>query len=246
MNIAEYLNLHKQRAVLKHAFSNTLSKELDNVYAQFDKEIDSILRKGMLDGSITSSSFKILINNFTNRFNSGIDSSAAKAGRRINVIYRGLYNILGYEDEFDEITLPVQYIDNFQIKREVQTVITKLRNGDITENRAKRAIRSRLRTPAHVVNTILNTNLAGIDNSSTHNVAVLAGLDDYLYFGPDSEKSRPFCREHVGHIYSLQELETMNNGQGLPVQKYCGGYNCLHELIPVDRKWKELTKMNMT
>lgn len=53
--------------------------------------------------------------------------------------------------------------------------------------------------------------------------------------GPRSSMIPPrdFCRRHTGHIYSIDEIDGMNNGQGLPVLFYMGGYNCLHFWEPI-------------
>lgn len=56
----------------------------------------------------------------------------------------------------------------------------------------------------------------------------------YLYDGPDDDKIRPFCSEHVGIVYTLKALERMDNGQGLPVVPFAGGYRCRHRLSPIE------------
>lgn len=68
-----------------------------------------------------------------------------------------------------------------------------------------------------------------------------AGIDKFLYVGPDDEITRDFCQEHVGGIYTRDEIDAMDNGQGLPVALYAGGYNCRHHWRPVsDELAKEI------
>jgi len=49
---------------------------------------------------------------------------------------------------------------------------------------------------------------------------------------------RPFCKNLMklsaqGKTYTISEIQAMNNGQGLPVLYYCGGWNCRHWWMPV-------------
>jgi len=45
--------------------------------------------------------------------------------------------------------------------------------------------------------------------------------------------ARPFCRERVGKVYSIEEIRAMDNGQGLAVEYFCGGWNCRHRWVAV-------------
>lgn len=61
-----------------------------------------------------------------------------------------------------------------------------------------------------------------------------AGVDRLLYRGPKDVKNRPFCAEHVGKVYSLAEIDKMDNGdsQPKPVLYYGGGWGCRHVWSP--------------
>lgn len=52
----------------------------------------------------------------------------------------------------------------------------------------------------------------------------------YVYVGPRDAKNRPFCRTWVGK--AATNPERLDNGQALPVDDYCGGYNCRHSWAP--------------
>lgn len=52
----------------------------------------------------------------------------------------------------------------------------------------------------------------------------------YVYVGPRDDKNRPFCREWVGK--AVTNPDRLDNGQGLPVEDFCGGYNCRHSWAP--------------
>lgn len=61
--------------------------------------------------------------------------------------------------------------------------------------------------------------------------AEASGLDlVYVYVGPRDDKNRPFCRLWVGK--ACTEPARLNNGQNLPADDYCGGFNCRHSWAP--------------
>lgn len=87
------------------------------------------------------------------------------------------------------------------------------------------------------IETEVNTSLAGFSQSITIQKAKEAGLDLFLYIGPDDNITRPFCKSVLDKdpaIYSVDEIKDLDNGQGLDVFVYRGGYNCRHEWSPLD------------
>lgn len=62
-----------------------------------------------------------------------------------------------------------------------------------------------------------------------------AGADQpFLYVGPMDRKTRPFCREHVGKVYTRAAIDALDNGQ-LPNPFITGGgFNCRHSFIAVE------------
>ncbi|MCS7054079.1 MAG: hypothetical protein NZM09_10155 [Ignavibacterium sp.] len=56
----------------------------------------------------------------------------------------------------------------------------------------------------------------------------------YLRYAGPSGTIRPFCIDHVGRIYSIEEIKKMVNMFGQPALYYQGGYNCRHRWDPVD------------
>jgi hypothetical protein len=79
-------------------------------------------------------------------------------------------------------------------------------------------------------------------------VEALSAGDDpaaiFLYLGPDDDVTRPFCREHVGKVYSRTAIDAMDNGSslGTPVLLVGGGWNCRHQLIQLS-KFSELAPL---
>ena len=91
------------------------------------------------------------------------------------------------------------------------------------------------------IKTELNSSLMAFQQVVDLEKAKKAGIERFLYIGPDDKITRPFCRELVGGIFTLAELRAMDNGQDLPVEVFRGGYNCRHRLRPIsDRLAKEL------
>jgi hypothetical protein len=52
--------------------------------------------------------------------------------------------------------------------------------------------------------------------------------DVFLYVGPLDRKTRPFCYERVGKVYTRDEIDSWDNGQLPNVFLTAGGYNCRH------------------
>lgn len=70
--------------------------------------------------------------------------------------------------------------------------------------------------------------------------ALQAGDDPetvFVYMGPADTKTRPFCREHVGKVYTRATIDTLQNGQLDNVFLTGGGYNCRHV-------WQEVSKLS--
>jgi hypothetical protein len=72
--------------------------------------------------------------------------------------------------------------------------------------------------------------------------ALQAGDDPetpFLYAGPDDDVTRPFCKQHVGKVYTRAQIDAMDNGQLDNVFLTGGGYNCRHVFMEVS-KYSEL------
>ncbi len=89
---------------------------------------------------------------------------------------------------------------------------------------------------AHLVavGTDFATSLMGLHREGTLREMEDGGLDLLVYDGPDDEVIRPFCADLVGRVTTEQDLDGMDNGQGLaPTSRYMGGYNCRHVPAPI-------------
>ena len=52
--------------------------------------------------------------------------------------------------------------------------------------------------------------------------------DVFAYVGPVDRVLRPFCRQHVGRVYTRPQINALDNGQIPNVFLTGGGYNCRH------------------
>lgn len=82
--------------------------------------------------------------------------------------------------------------------------------------------------------TIARTALGAFDRATAARQAALAGVGRFRYVGPPA--SRDFCQHHLRKTYTVEEIKRLNNGQGLPVLYYGGGWNCRHTWEPVPEK----------
>lgn len=80
-----------------------------------------------------------------------------------------------------------------------------------------------------IADTGINTYFRELSNKKNED----AGVDVFLYAGPDDRLTRPFCHHVIvrGREYTKAEIEKMNNGTGLPVMSFCGGWRCRHSWI---------------
>ncbi len=100
------------------------------------------------------------------------------------------------------------------------------------------------------IRTELNTAFSSFNRAATVLKAVdLFGPNPrFIYLGPDDKVTRPFCDQVLAGnvssefgnvpdreipIYSLSEINQLNNGQSLSVLTSGGGFNCRHDWRPV-------------
>jgi hypothetical protein len=84
--------------------------------------------------------------------------------------------------------------------------------------------------------------LFNYSRSYQQSVASDLGLEFYFYVGGTIKHTRDFCRERVGQFFHHKEAEQWAeldwvgknpNTTKSSIFVYCGGYNCLHQILPV-------------
>jgi len=119
---------------------------------------------------------------------------------------------------------------------------TRIENALLGDGERAPAFRSR-------AETIANTTLMGFDRTISNRQAAVAGIETFIYLGPDDGITRPFCSAVLSMngsrefniptvdgdepIYTKEQIEGMDNGQGLPVAQFGGGYRCRHQFSPI-------------
>jgi len=82
--------------------------------------------------------------------------------------------------------------------------------------------------------TLADTSLMAFHREILVSESEDAGIDLFVYLGPDDAVTRPFCQEHVDKVYTPGDLDDEDNEQGLaPTSRYLGGFNCRHYLSPI-------------
>lgn len=103
--------------------------------------------------------------------------------------------------------------------------------------------------------TLANTLTQSFDRAVTNRKAKSAGIETFVYLGPDDDVTRPFCQAVLTGegaaefnvpavdgdppIYTDEQISGMDNGQNLPVFQFGGGYNCRHKFRPIAAKVAE-------
>ncbi len=127
-------------------------------------------------------------------------------------------------------------VDFSQIKSDARDVITNEIRRTVRAGKGYEVLRSRLLQKSlgeAQSRTLAITALAQFDNGMMFEYAQQGGVQKFKYDGVLHPNTRAFCRAHLGKQYTLEQIRKMDNGQGLPVETSCGGYNCTHFWTPV-------------
>jgi hypothetical protein len=107
--------------------------------------------------------------------------------------------------------------------------------GAIDTNTATKILQSQVDNLGNHATTWVTTGLSGIYRESSMLLAQDQGFTKFEYVGPFDKITRPFCRNLLSgkRVYTIDEINAMDNGQGLSVKQYGGGFNCRHQWIGV-------------
>lgn len=110
--------------------------------------------------------------------------------------------------------------------------IDAIKKGELTKT-IKNRLELKIGRYRNYAETITRTAIRGFDVLAT--TLDEDELMEYEYTGPPAE--RPFCKHLLdsGKTYIKAEIDKMNNGQGLPVFSYGGGWNCRHRFTATGR-----------
>lgn len=114
------------------------------------------------------------------------------------------------------------------IADKVIKLIEKARTQDMNKDEVLQKLKKQNGVAEQYLQTVYETVQSALSRSQSFVDAKKSGIERYKYAGRTSGNIRPFCAAHVGKIYTIDEIQNLDNGQGLSVQFFCGGYNCTH------------------
>lgn len=244
-DIKEYLRLQEQRTRIKQELNKLFGRDFASLLRDFEREIDRMFAESGNRLLLTSQDFSQIVENFIRELVRRQEFNLQSGRASLIDLNERIKKALEFIYPIDYQLFPRKVLHPDGLVREVGALLKKYRNGDITESVVRRRIKQRFGTPVHHANTFVNTQLAGWDNTTAKTLADLSGLRKATYMGPLSANTRPFCINLLGsgQLYTEKQIREMDNGQGLPVIRYCGGYNCMHEWVWVDEEWPEVTDL---
>ena len=148
------------------------------------------------------------------------------------------------EKSLNELNITKQLnLDQFNMLADKATTqltqgIIELQYGTATQSEIAQQLISTVENVTATIkaqaSTQVNTGLQGFFRQSNVKLADDAGINKYEYVGPDDEITRDFCVAHLGKVRTLEEWDSLSNGQLSPVSTFGGGYNCRHQLVAVE------------
>lgn len=119
-----------------------------------------------------------------------------------------------------------EYIDD-----KISEILKEGIKKDIPRNELYNRASRELRKGKQYAYTWINTAENASNQAVTIRKNIEAGVKYFKYAGPPAD--REFCANLLDKVFPIEEIEKMDNGQGLPVLYYKGGYNCRHRWVPV-------------
>lgn len=116
------------------------------------------------------------------------------------------------------------------INKSIIDKVIKLRKSG-KELEIEDAISKLVKQKQYQIRTLSNTTQIAVSRAVTFKDS--SKKQKYKYVG-SRFNARIFCLTHLNKIYTLEEIEKLDNNQNLPVKYYCGGYNCRHRWIKVN------------
>jgi hypothetical protein len=203
---------------------NRILRSADSLVRSVRKEILAFIRQGKTLDEIYEFLKRFQLPSLeVTKLRSALEKSMEEIARA-----RGVSAYAGAAELIDVDSLIASSRINFpRLRKEIRTTLLNetrraIASGAGVEHLAKQLREKELNN----VQTLAETAVAGFNNELTF--AQADDGDKYLYSGPVTDITRPFCRAHAGKIYTLEQIENMDNGQGLPVRSNLGGYRCRH------------------
>ena len=225
-----------------------LRTELSETIYRMEAEIEAALRRG--GGRLTTEVSQRLLKSLLAQY----EDVFGRAERELLGISADVLEAVGTELEemgiADQVSTPSEALLQAQagdaldalttIKGErsaaLRAALVEMARSTVNPTEAVDALRGELGTTLAQTLSLVDTTVAGLDRTLTTAAATESGFTLFLLDGPVDDITRPWCRERVGYLFTLAELdETPNDTGPNPPTVYAGGYSCRHRIIPIDR-----------
>jgi hypothetical protein len=218
-----------------------MSKRYDKILKQLEKKIlrlvQSMLKNGAAESVIKREVKKLILEfNPYKKLSKQFESDAEKVAdsafesskktlfwidkhTRPKLSKKALSTLLVVNNQFALIQNQI----NRKVVKAVETAIKK----DLTSNELSTLISKSVNGGRYQANTIANTSLQGYSQANSLQMEIDAGIEKWKYAGPPAQ--RLFCQERLDKTYTKEQIERMDNKQGLSVFYFGGGFNCRHK-----------------
>ena len=231
----------KQVELFTRRLQRFLERNLETIIERADlKKFDALAAAqalGGLEQSLESLGLDEVLGGIEELYDDRLESLSDRLSR-----FSGKEEVINDVDV--DITKELILLDTSTVKQRVITSVRDLR-AEVTRavlsgrSNVVELVRNENDELRARIDTELNTALSGFQGGLTKRKAEEFGFELFLYAGDIINTSREFCIERVGKVFTREEIDKMDNGQGLDVWLYKGGYNCRHDLVPVSKKYAE-------
>jgi hypothetical protein len=230
-------------------FVNEYKRLVEATLEELNREI-TILTRNISTGKISDQqrlqvllAERIRINDFlTNQTTANLNQATQGVYKKIFEQSNKLYKNIGANQPFLETDLTAfQELKNVDYARVVtqaqfdaNRIWTDLFRWSITgDERILGVFTTNMdQTQLHrYAETVINTHIDTFSRTVNGVRAVNNGIERFRYDGPPPE--RRFCQGIWGKVFTLEEIDSMDNGQLGDVFFSGGGYNCRHWWTPV-------------
>jgi hypothetical protein len=241
VDVPEYIRLQELRSTIKVQIEEAVGSDLYRVLRSGEREIDKLFSYGD-PLTVGIPDLEEIVDDVIKNINRTTDKGMDLGRDKLIELQNSIKEVLQFDYPIDFNLLPYSSQDSSQTIAEMRAILSNYRSGKLTSDRTRRILKSRLNVPINQADAFAITQLAGFDNETSKTIASLGGLRSALYWGGRGPFTRPFCVNLIdlNRVWTEAQIRAMDNHQGLPVIRYCGGYRCVHEWMWVDAQWKEV------
>ena len=233
-------------------FVRTYTDTILDVLGSFSRsELASINIDDVIESAIQASSDFINVN-MKNEIQSSIDDVLTRTTtfyQSVGVELPGLKDAINRTDDIAEISK--LFSTNLASMREElregtkEVMQSELAQGLFNRSDLEELIFQYTDGKAHYARTNARLIVSSYNRIGREQVRESANLQHGFYYGDARVNTRPFCLRCIGKVFTLQDIEQMDNGQLSPVKIYAGGWNCIHSWLWVDPEWDEELASNI-